>query len=255
MASIKTSFSDNAKKVNVKIHKNFLKDGDFSYAKVSRNTANAENLIAVITENSSTKIDEGYLYYCAKLFKEAILKKLKEGSAVNIFDIGTLYINACGNIEGRNPDSTKIPKFSVGFTPSEEAKRAVQDVKISETLLSDSSPTINTFTDLFTAKTGTQITRGKSMQINGAKLKVAGEGSGIFFVPATENGAANEDEKTWIKVPLLSRNLPSELQFFLPDELEMGKSYFVAIKTFASHGSKTIKTLRQSISSVAVEII
>lgn len=255
MATIKTSFSDNSKKVNVKIHKNFLKDGDFSYAKVSRNTANAENLIAVITESSSTKIDEGYLYYCARLFKEAILKKLKEGSAVNIFDMGTLYLTACGNIEGSNPDSSKIPKFSVDFTPSEEAKLAVQDVEVSETLFSDNSPTINTFTDLFTAKTGTQITHGKSMQINGTKLKVAGEGSGVFFVPSTESGTANEDESSWIKVPLLSRNLPSELQFFLPDELETGKSYFIAIKTFASHGSRTIKTLRQSISSVAVEII
>ena len=255
MSSIKTSFSDNSKKVNVTIHKNFLKEENCSFAKVSRNTVNAENLIAVIREMSSTRIDEGYLYYCAKLFKEAILKKLKEGAAVNLFDMGTLYLTANGNINGTNPSSVDIPHLSVGFTPSNEAKEAVKNVEINQTFIADTSPIINTFTDLYTTQSGTQITHSKSMQINGSRLKVAGESSGIFFVPVKDDNSMNENETTWIKVPVISKNLPSELQFFLPEELEIGKKYYIVIRTSSSHGSRLTKKVRIGKSDTPIEIV
>lgn len=252
--TVQTDFSDNGKVVNVTLHKNHLMDDDSSFAKVKRNTANAANLIAVIKEMSSSKIDEGYLMYCAGLFKKAALMKLKQGEAVNIFDLGTIYRTACGSIKGSDPSASDVPEFSVGFTPSDLAKEAVKDITVNVAVKEETHPVINTVTDFATGQETHALTPGSAVSIKGERLRIAGESDtiGFYFAPETENGSY--DMTNAVKVPVLVKNFPTELSFMLPAGLQEGKSYYLVIKTASGKGAKVNKTIRTGVSSFTVTV-
>lgn len=254
MDSVKTDFNDNGKVVNVTLHKNYLKDDDSSFAKVKRNTASAENLIAVIKEMSASKIDEGYLMYCAGLFKKAILEKLRQGEAVNVFDLGTFFLTACGNIKGSVPSASDVPELSVGFTPSELVKAAVKDISVNLAVMEETSPVINTVTDYATGQETHSLTLGSAVSIKGDRLKIAGEPetTGFYFAPEAENGSF--DMENAVRVPLLVKNYPTELSFMLPADLQAGKSYYLVIKTASGKGTRVNKTIRTGVSSFTVTV-
>ena len=133
--------------VNVTIHKNYLKDDDSTYAKVKRTTAGMNNIIATILKNS-TLMDKASLVAAQILFKDAILDLLQQGYSVNLFELGTLYLSAQGNIENANPSIEEIPSLVLGFTPSEEALSAIKGTDVSMTQLEETNPVINQIEDL-----------------------------------------------------------------------------------------------------------
>ena len=55
----------------------------------------------------------------------------------------------------------------------------------------------------------------------------------MYLAPSDENGILNEDESDWIKVQetAIFRNLPKELNFFVPDNVQTGTKYSVIIRT------------------------
>ena len=71
------------------------------------------------------------------------------------------------------------------------------------------------------------------VRLKGHKLKVGGENCGIFFVPLLADGSVNADESAWIKVPeeFITRNMNVNLEFYLPRDIETGKSYCLAVRT------------------------
>ena len=70
--------------VNVTVHKHYLKrDNVSSYAKVQRNTAGMNNVIAKVL--TKTKLfDKASLVAASMLFKESILELLEQGIAINL---------------------------------------------------------------------------------------------------------------------------------------------------------------------------
>lgn len=102
-----------------------------------------------------------------------------------------------------------------------------------------------------TGKTGTLFTAGKSMRIEGMRLKITGEDGGIYFAPADEADGSGSDESQWIKVDedKIFRNQSKLVEFFLPDNLSPGIPYRIMLRTNSTKG----KALKKSYSMATSE--
>lgn len=234
--------------VSVTVFKNYLKDDDSSYARVKRTTAGMNHVVGTILK-TSTLMDKATLVAAQMLFKEAILDLLKQGTAVNIFDLGTLYPSAQGNIESLNPSVEDIPSLSLSFTPSAEALEAVKGTDVSVAILAETAPVITEIEDLYEHKTDCSVTSGRAVRITGRRLKIAGDSSkaGLFFAAQDASGEISSDESTWLKVEdaLFFKNTSTYLEFTLPETLEKGSKYSLIIRTCSGRGSKVNKTVRE----------
>lgn len=218
----------------------FDKGGKY-YAKFDRTTINVDHLIARI-QKKEVGTNAIMAKHIASLFKAEILEALGRGEAVNLFDLGTLYITASGKVKGETPETATIPGFQVKFTSSKITNDAVSSLGIKKIVMADSSPIIGAMTDLYTNETGTTFTAGKAMRIEGSRLKITGDDGGIFFAPATEKGEPAADEAQWLKIPNQIRNTAKLIEFFLPPELAPGTSYCIVLKTNSTSGKTTRKT-------------
>ncbi|MBP5328766.1 MAG: DUF4469 domain-containing protein [Spirochaetaceae bacterium] len=235
-------------KVNVTIHKNYLKEDNSTYAKVQRTTAGMHNVIAAIL-NKTKVFDKASLVAVEMLFKDAILDLLSQGLSVNLFELGTLYPCAQGNIASDNPNISDIPNLSLNFTPSQEALAAVEKADISMAKLEEFAPQISIIEDLSTHLTNFTVTAGKPIRITGRRLKIAGEDekTGLFLAPHNTEGKFDETESDWIRLDNNSffKNTLTYLEVILPDTLETGKRYTLVIKTSAGRGKTVNKTVRE----------
>lgn len=233
--------------VNVTIHKNYLKNDDSTYAKVKRTTAGMNNVIATILKHSAL-MDKAALVAAQMLFKDAILELLQQGVSVNLFDLGTLYLNAQGNIESPNPSIEEIPSLDLGFTPSKEALSAIQGTDVSMTQLEETEPVINQIEDLYTHKTDYTVTSGMPVRITGRRLKIAGEDAknGLFFAPRKPDGSIDTEETDWIRIEdgKFFKNTASYLEFILPSSLLTETEYSVILRTSSGRGNRVNKTIR-----------
>lgn len=233
--------------VNVTIHKNYLKEDDSTYAKVQRTTAGMNNVIATICKNS-TLLDKATLVAAEMLFKDAILELLQQGVSVSLFELGTLYPSAQGNIESANPSVSEIPSLTLGFTPSETALSAIAKADISMAQLEETSPVINQIEDLSTHKTDCTVTAGMPIRITGRRLKIAGSDGkvGLFLAPLQSDGSINKDETDWIKIneEKFFKNTSTFLELILPSSLETGTKYTIVLRTSAGRGNRVNKTVR-----------
>lgn len=218
----------------------FDKGGKY-YAKFDRTTINVDHLIARI-QKKEAGTNAIMAKHIASLFKAEILEALGRGEAVNLFDLGTLYITASGKVKGETPETATIPGFQVKFTSSKITNDAVSSLGIKKIVMADSSPIIGAMTDLYTNETGTTFTAGKAMRIEGSRLKITGDDGGIFFAPATEKGEPAADEAQWLKIPNQIRNTAKLIEFFLPPELAPGTPYRIVLKTNSTSGKTTRKT-------------
>lgn len=236
--------------VNVTIHKNYLKGDDSTYAKVKRTTAGMNNVIATILKNS-TLFDKATLVAAQMLFKEAILELLQQGISVSLFELGTLYPSAQGNIESANPSVEEIPSLTLGFTPSDEALKAIKKTDISMAQLEDTSPVINQIEDLSTHQTDCTVTNGMPVRITGRRLKIAGEDekAGLFFAPQKEDGSIDKEESDWIRIEETKffKNTSTYLELILPSNLVSGSKYTLVLRTASGRGNRVNKTLRSLI--------
>lgn len=233
--------------VNVTIHKNYLKEDDSTYAKVQRTTAGMNNVIATICKNS-TLLDKATLVAAEMLFKDAILELLQQGVSVSLFELGTLYPSAQGNIESANPSVSEIPSLTLGFTPSETALAAIAKADISMAQLEETSPVINQIEDLSTHKSDCTVTAGMPVRITGRRLKIAGtdESVGLFLAPLQTDGSIDKSESDWIKVDEKNffKNTSSFLELILPTSLEHEGKYTLIVRTASGRGNKINKTVR-----------
>lgn len=120
--------------------------------------------------------------------------------------------------------------------------------------MADAKPIIGVMTDLYTGMEGTVFTAGKTVKIEGSRLKITGEEGGIYFAPAAENNEPVTDENQWIKAEKMIRNSSKYLEFFMPPALSADTSYCIVIKTNNLKGSSTKKKYETAVSE-AVTII
>ncbi len=206
----------------------FAKDGTY-YAIVSRNTASFKNILSEIAEDN-VGIEPFMLQYAAILIQKKMLKMLSQGKAVNVFDLGTLYIAMKCRVKGKSevPDSGN---FYIKFKPSAIADEALSVLNVDKIVFADGRPEITEVSDIVTG-TESVLDVSNPVRIKGARLKLGDSGSGILFAPVHENGKINADESTWLAVPPenVFRNMPTELNFFIPKEVAPG-SWRIVIRT------------------------
>ncbi len=230
--------------LSVTLHENnFTKDGTY-YATVSRNTATFKNILSEIAEDNKG-MDPYMLQFAAILIQKKILKMLEQGKAVNVLDLGTMYIAMKCNAKGKS-DVSESGNFYIKFTPTSLANEAIASLSVDKVVYADGSPEITEIADLSDAKS-----KGKPCRITGGRLKLGGENWGIYFAPVDSEGKMNPDETSWTKVndSSLFRNKPSELNFFVPDSLTEG-SYRIVLRTTYLGKDKSRKSMLETASDV-----
>ena len=200
--------------VSITLKENKLKKDGTYYATVTRNKASFRNILSEIAEENKG-IDPFILQYCAILLQKKILKFLEQGKAVNILDLGTMYIA----MEVSAKSKTEVPqngKFKVRFSPTKLTNSSLQKLSIDKIVYNDKSPEIDSVTDISTEEENV-LSLGAPAKITGANLKLGSEESGIYFA-AISSDEKLEDSSTWTRIDdsKVFRNKPAELNFFVP---------------------------------------
>lgn len=231
MGTVNSAFkkSDNMLSVTLS-NTGFVKDGEH-VGRVTRNTVSTENIIAEIIENN-TGLDPFTIQHAANLLQQAMLKMIRQGKAINILELGTMYIGMKGIVRGDSPDVSDIPELVLRFTPSQLANDALANIVIDKIVFSDTAPQIDVITDLWTGTDNQCLTPGKTCRIKGDKLKLGGNNFSISFIPVDDNGEEISGGKSVaLESNRLCKNTAGMLEFFIPEELESNKKYVISIKT------------------------
>lgn len=248
-------------KVNVTMHSvqktNTTKD--YSFARVKRNTAYIGNILDKVlkTEKNLTRAT---LLYASEVLRDGVVELLKEGKAVDLFELGILYIKPASSMETLTPDVNDVPSMTAAFTPSELTVEAVKCVTVGEDVTKSTEPEILSILDMKTESEGTKISGGGTVKIIGKRLKVDGDKTsdiGVFFAPCNETGSYKEEIGEWICIPKSSLglgNTPGTLLFNVPDSLVAG-TYRLIVRTAYGSGGRINKVIREGIFSEIVTVV
>ena len=229
--------------LSVTLHKNQFSEAENSFiGRVTRNTVTLKNLIAEIaTKNEG--ISPYMIEHVANLLSDEMLKACKNGKAVAVLELGTMYITLSGAVTGDNPSESSIPGFKLNFTPSAHAQKTLSSIKIDKIVIPGSDPIIDKIINTFDQNTERNLNKGKGVRITGNKLKILGEDAGIWFAPLNEDGNAVKDETLWIPIDnaTLGCNKPKSVEFYVPDGLT-DSSYRIVLRTRYSSGDEKLKS-------------
>ena len=243
-------YSDTEGSGNLTLYKNHFDKGGKYYARFDRRNVTIDNLIAR-TQKKDIGVNAITAKHILSLIKAEIIEALQRGESVNLMDLGTFYIAASGT-SGNTAETAEIKKLLVKFTSSKETNEAVAKLEINKIVIADSSPSIDSVTDLFTGLNDGTLTSKKAARLDGGRLKISGSDGGIFFAECDTDGIYSEDESLWHKVnpESIMRNLSKTLEFFLPESLEIGKSYRIILRTNSRKGNEDKKTFVSAVSDI-----
>lgn len=250
--TVDTNFSDTNGMGEVKLYVNNLPSGKRFYGRFDRATVDMKTLIARIKEKgtATSKID---MLAVVGHVKEEIVAAVKNGEAVNLMDLGTVFISPVGSVNSTSGDEEM--SLTVKFTPSTLLKDAVREVKIKDRKQQDTSPVIENVYDQFSKKNLTaedfSLSAKKAVTLTGTKLKVAGENGGVFLAPVDATDAIVTDTGQWLKSPVIDSNLPKRVVFYMPEEAKAGTKYRIVLRTSYSNG----KTLRKEAVLVQSDVV
>lgn len=237
--------------LSVTLQKNNLSPSENSFiGHVTRNVLTLSNLIANIAEKNAG-LSSYTIEHSAKLLSDEILKGCRNGYAVDVLGLGTLYIAISGAVTGEKPNGTSIPGFKICFAPSAKTKAMAENIKVDKVIIANNAPSFDKIINVFNQNEEHVLMKGKGVKILGEKLKIMGDDSGIWFAPIDERGEAIKDETKWILVnaTTISINKPKTLEFYVPDDIEVG-SYRLVVRTRYGSGDKLLKSLVEGFSSV-----
>ena len=231
-------------------------DGGSYIARVPYKALDLDNIVSDIAAQYPS-LDPAVIIHAAELLKKQILSYIMEGKAVNILDIVTVHAEPKTVVPRANPQSSQLPELTLKFKATQEAKDALAAVSATSFMVRTPEPEIAAIISLKDGSADGALHKGYPVRITGAKLKVAGEEGGIFFVPPDAEGEPSKDEGAWIKaadssyIPL---NYPKKLEFNIPDSVEEGKRYFIAVRTAYSPSGRLRKDAVTGFSAQAVVI-
>ena len=247
--SLKIKDEDN--KLVIALHTNPFSSEKKNYiGSIPRDTLTISNLAARV-KDGDRGLDEYTVLKSAGLLKKECLGAIRRGQAVNLLGLCTMFIAPEGTVDGTNPSAALSQKLALHFSPTAEARDAVSGLKITKVIVNDGQPQIDGMLRLPGEEISDTFTAGKAIRLTGTRLKVAGEGSGLYLCPADENGTISEDKADWIQIPesLFACNKSRQLEFFIPDDIAEG-SYRIRLKTFFSKSGQNLKTAISTVSDV-----
>lgn len=232
------------------------------YALVQRETAHIDNIIEQCLSNSACSLDKAALLYAAEVLRDGMLALLSRGKAIDVLEMGTLYVKPKKGLEEITAGLVK--DFKVVFSPSELTQSQAVNIAVGGEAMPNFSPLVSIVTDMDTMKHDGTITPAKCINITGERLRLAGEASdncGLYFVPQATGGAGYDtDETKWKRVAdaEVYKNKPSELLVRVPSTLTAG-NWYIAIRTKAPSTGKVdedtmLKTPRFGVSSKACTV-
>ena len=240
--TLQTSFSNTEAKGRITLFRNYFDGGNGYYGRFNRNTVTMRTLIARIQARKAGT-NELNVQEIAGFLKEEILAALRNGEAVNIMDLGTLFIATRGTYDGSSfVAAGGRPPLQVKFTPSGLTQGTVDNIRIEDVRLSDTAMRIQSVLDRYTGEENCIMTVGKEVSLKGELLKVGGTDSGVFLSPVDGNGNASQDRSTWLRCERLTRNGNGELSFYVPDSAVPEAGYRILVRSQFSR-SKTGKSL------------
>lgn len=231
-------FEDKSNELTVKLRSNPFNRNTY-IGSIARQTVSLNTLARRIKEND-TGLSDYTIFNVAGQLKKESLKALQRGQAVNVLGLGTLYMIPDGSFSATSASGALSKKLTLRFSPSEDALDAVSDVKINFVAVSDNSPQINSVEPFPKSESG-EFTAGKMVHINGDRLKIAGEESGIFLCALDEDGIPVAGSEVKIEEGQIIRNKVKELEFFIPAGIKAG-NYQIKLVTRYLNSSKERKS-------------
>lgn len=239
---VKTTFTGKAGSGGLTLYANHLKKGKEFYGRFSGEYLSNENVIARV-QKKNPGTDELIISTSETYLKREILEAVAEGKAVSLLGLGTISLSAGGSCTDDSSEEISEMSLHLKFTPGQELKAAAAKVSIGNVIFSDTTPVISKITDWFTGKVTDRLTAGKNVLIEGKRLKIGDDFSGLFLAPSDEKGSTQSDESLWIDCTALIRvNKPKKIDFYLPPQAESGKNYRIVIKTNYINGKDRRKT-------------
>lgn len=238
---IKTTFNGKDGNGGLTLYVNPFGTGKKFYGRFERDVLSMENLISRVQEKNPGT-DEIIIQTAMSYLKREILAALKEGKAVNLLDLGELYIAATGSVSGDSAAEISELALTVKFSASPVLREAIAKVSIGKVVLSDTAPSISRIVNWFTGEESTTLSFGKNVVLEGKRLKLGEEDSGIYLAPVDEKGDVSDEESSWIDcTSLVRQNTPKKIDFYLPAEAADGASYRIVIKSTYVNGSSKRK--------------
>lgn len=224
--------------VSMKLSYNAFNPDENYIARVPRDTVSMNGIVSEIVAGN-VSLDAYVIMHSAELIKAKILDLLQQGRAVDVLELGTMYLKPDGTVPKDNPQVTDLPSLTLEFTPSAEAKAAIAEVSGISFMINDSAPEVQGVFDIATRTEGV-LSKGEPVRVTGAKMKLALDESGnfetdngVYFVPMQSDGTPNTNQGTWIEINPVSiwTNYAKKLEFWTPSSLASGEQYFIRIET------------------------
>lgn len=227
-----SNFTKSDSLVSVTLHTNRLNENDGYYGKITRNTVTLENIIAEIQARNSG-VDPYMVQHVAHLLEDTILSLLAQGKAVNLLNLGVLYVAVSGGINGANPSAAAVNGFIAKFTPSASTNEAVASIVVDKVVVSQPAPLIDKVECLWDAMDPDTIRPGKMVRLTGSRLRLGATDSGISFVPVDTGGnpSENPDDAIAVDASMVVVNNPKTLEFYAPDSLDGATKYAIKVST------------------------
>ena len=250
--ALNTNFSDSVKYGKIVLYENHLLNGnDGYYGRFERRTIDTNTLIARIQQRKAGT-NELAVQQIAGFLKEEVLQALRSGEAVNVLDLGTLYLMPNGKFEDASFIADEKQPLTAKFTPSRLTQQAAAEVGVNDVVMSNTTAVITSVTDQYTGSTGGVLTAGKTVLITGKRLKLGGDGSGIFLCPLDEKQQPAADESRWIPCTAVTQNTKTHVEFFLPESAVSGMEYRIILRSFISGNGTLRKTAREVVSDIVM---
>ena len=142
MEEIKTSFNGKDGNGGLTLYANPFGTGKKFYGRFERDVLSMENLVSRV-QQKNPGADEIIINTAISYIKREILAALKEGKAVNLMDLGELYIGASGSVASDSASDVQDLSLCVKFSASQILKDSIANVTIGKVVLSDTAPAIN----------------------------------------------------------------------------------------------------------------
>lgn len=222
--------------VNVNLHTlpvgfGSVKSNVKGYALVQRETAHIDNIIEQCLSNTACSLDKASLLYAAEVLRDAMLALLSRGKAIDVLEMGTLYVKPKNGLEEITAGLVK--DFKVVFSPSELTQSQAVNITVGGEAVPDYNPLITGVMDMDTMSKSGTITTGKCITVSGERLRLAGTQSdkcGLYFAPQITGGTTYDtDETKWKRAAdnEVYKNMPSSLLVRVPSTLTDGQWYIV----------------------------
>ena len=237
MEELKTSFNNKDGNGGLILYANPFGTGKKFYGRFERNVLSMENLVSRVQEKNPGA-DEIIIQTAISYIKREILAALKEGKAVNLLDLGELYIAATGSVASDSASDISELSLVVKFSASQVLRESIAKVSIGDVVFSNTAPAISKIFNWFLGEESNVLSAGKNVILEGKRLKIGSEDSGIYLAPVDEKGEVGDEESSWIDCTRLVRlNTPKKIDFYLPSEATAGSSYRIVIKSNYVNGT------------------